>query len=224
MLRQKRELHRVESGASSDWDRIAPEERSKLQRIAARTCGILTVGNTVTLASNALVFDGLYDVARGEKLSGLLKITTGRLGDLADGALSHWTETKSKLGAALDATSDWAQLAVSLPVLAYSNILRWELATAMALPKVGNAIGSVAAKIRHRELNATSDGKQSTGLIWGGVGAFLLEATVGKHVPEIGRQTLEGLGYVGTVGGTAWSIPAMVEYTQVGLGSKIQSN
>jgi hypothetical protein len=54
--------------------------------------------------------------------------------------------------------------------------------------------------------------------MWIGIGAFMLEGVIDKHVPGIVDTALEVTGWVGTVGGTAYKLPATREYVVTAFG------
>ncbi len=122
----------------------------------------------------------------------------------------------------MDATADIVQLGAILPVLVRTDTMPIETAVIIAAPKAINIVSSVGSKMRKKSMNATSEGKVSTGTIWAGITAFMLHATIGREIPELVDTALEVSGWAGTLGGTAMSLPATREYARVGLGSHEQ--
>ena len=213
--RKQNKMHRVAPDGKADWERIDPAKWNNWQKVAAKTKGIVTIGDTITLAGTALVINGLYDLQNGNKAAGAAKIILGRLSDVGDGIAADKTGTKSPFGGALDVTADMFQLAFALPLLEQSGIMPWPLAVAVATPKIGNAVSTVVAKLRHKRIEATGEGKFGTGLTWGGIGTLAVHAVIGKHMPGVADTLLQYTGYGVTVAGIATGIPATADYAHV---------
>src|SRR4051794_15939162 len=92
--------------SEADWKRLPAAERNSWQRLAARTQGIVTPANLISLGGAAVVFYGLYLIAHSQIVTGILTVLAGRAADIIDGYIAHRTGTKSPLGEAVDVTID----------------------------------------------------------------------------------------------------------------------
>ncbi len=216
--RISRSLHRLKEN-KNDWDDLIPEQMSRSQKIAKKTRGLVTAANSITIFGTVLVMNGLLDFANGRKAEGTVKVVGGRVLDLVDGKVADYTGTKGKFGRGLDGGVDFVQLATALPLLVISDVLPIAAATAIAVPKIVDGAATISATIRKKEINPTDEGKKSIFAIWGGIGAFMLHSTIGKHAPDFVDTALQVTGWGGTVGGAIAHIPATIEYTNIGFGS-----
>ena len=180
-----RNLHHAKA---PDWQDIPEEERNPFQRIAARTKGIVTVGNGFTALGTGLVLWGLSDIKKGSTGVGSAKITLGRLCDLADGEGAERTGTKSPLGAALDVAADYVQLGAALPVLVDRDIIPKRTAVVMGGQKVVNAVATVISLMEGKETLTSGSGKSSTFAQWATLGGhavtFMLEQAGNEGAAE----------------------------------------
>lgn len=215
---QEHNLHRLQNN-KNDWDGVPVADLSMLQRIAKRSHGVLTLANAITITSTVAVINGLVDFANGQRASGVLKVMAGRAGDLADGAIADTTSTKGRIGRDLDPTVDAIQLAVALPVLEHTGYLPLIPAVLMGSSKVIDTLGAVAARARSRELNPTHEGKIGAFAFWTGIGSFMLRGALDHRIPGFADTALETIGWAGTVGGTAYHVPANIEYLRGGFGA-----
>jgi phosphatidylglycerophosphate synthase len=213
-------LHRLQSN-HNDWDDIKDEDLSRLQRIAKKSHGIITAANAITIAGTVAVINGLSDFADGRKVEGTAKVLVGRLGDIADGAVADKTKTKGRFGRDLDPTVDKIQLAAGLVILTGADVLPIAATVAVAAPNIIGSIGSIAARKHGVEVNPSASGKHGAAAVWLGVGAFMLKNAIEKHSPGLVDSGLEAIGWAGTVGGAALSLPAAVEYSKAGFSENL---
>jgi phosphatidylglycerophosphate synthase len=160
-------LHR--SGKKADWDAVAPEHRSFLQRMAAKTGGALTPGNSITILGAVFVGIGLYDIWHGHVGRGIVEIAIGRLADLLDGMIAESTQTKSPVGEALDAAFDKIVLFSVLAVFIAKDILPAAPAISILVLQATTAGISLIGKQRKRELHPSQAGKVATAVLWVGL-------------------------------------------------------
>ena len=74
------QLHRTTGKA--DWLAIPPKSHTNWQRLAARTHGIVTPSNAVTMAGLALALIGLHEILNQRYLSGTVLLAVGRICDI----------------------------------------------------------------------------------------------------------------------------------------------
>lgn len=209
-------MHQIE-GNQNDWDGVANDELSVLQKIAKKTKGIATVGNTITLSGFILISNGLADFANGQKGIGTTKVIAGKLCDVADGKMADVTGTKGKVGEAFDVTADGVELLAGLAVLQHVNVIPTAAAAAVALPKIADATGSLAAKWRGHEIHPTDESKIGATLIVGGLGTLMLKSMVDKHAPGLVDAGLETIGWTAIAGGTINKLPATKYFLETGF-------
>lgn len=213
----KIQLHRT--GKRPQWAGLSQKRRNAWQRVAARTDGILTVGNFFTLFGFGLVLAGLgYVIAAGRSGSdgheewyiiGFGLIVVGRLCDLLDGWLAELTGTKSPLGESLDAGFDKLITLLALPALVVATILPWWAAGALALPHV--FIAAISARlIRLRRVPHPSlTGKLSMAAAWLTVSMAVLAVALAPEWSDA--------AYVGWLAYAAGSL-SVVLGTQAAIG------
>jgi phosphatidylglycerophosphate synthase len=174
------QLHRTTG--TPDWETVPIAKRNRWQTLAARTHGVFTPGNIVTLGGLVLVGIGLYAVARQHYWLGLSFVGAGRLSDLLDGWLAESTGTKSPLGELLDAGADKLGTFATIIVFYTSHLAPWWIVTALLLPHVMISASTLIAQHKHRRLHPSQAGKISMALSWLClVGFVLLRALHATH-------------------------------------------
>ncbi len=148
-----------------DWEKegVDPLKWNIWQKIAAKTHGIITPGNAVTLLGASLSAAGIKDITHDHKLRGVVELALGGVFDRVDGSVADKTRTKGPVGEALDATTDNIIVAYSVASLVRAGIVPRRSAYAMGglgLVKSGIAL---ASKSRHREVHPDWIGKFAMG-------------------------------------------------------------
>jgi phosphatidylglycerophosphate synthase len=183
-------LHRITG--SSDWEDTPQADRTSLQRLAASTNGIITVGNAITAVGFVLVCWGLIVLAEKHYSQGLLLIVIGRLGDVLDGYVADITKTKSRLGEILDASIDKVVTGLTLITLVVAEIIPWWIALALLLPHVIITCFGAYGLRRNIRLHPSQAGKLSMAVGWLTYAAFLLVKIVPAHM----QASVHTLAYV----------------------------
>ncbi len=217
LKRSPEKLHRIKDNGN-DWDGIPDEKLNPFQRVAKATKGIVTIGNTITTVGAGLFVMGLIDYANGEKVKAVAELAGSRGADLVDGAAADATDTKGRIGRDYDPTVDAAELLVGAPVLTHLGALPLASTVIMVAPKVVDTGAAIAARARGIEVNPTESGKLGAGGTWIGVTAFLARAAFDQYLPGYAETALETVGWVGTVGGTLYKLPATADYVRAGFG------
>ncbi len=166
-------LHRA---LRSDWSGVAPQQRNIWQRYAARTHGIVTPANFISLVGVLLTLRGLLLLAHDHFVSGLILLLIGRLADILDGLVADYTKTKSPLGEAIDASADKLLILATAIVLLASHLLPLFLGILMGLHALYNTSISLLAKQLHSSLHPSRTGKLSAVFEWAAVGLYILLA------------------------------------------------
>lgn len=115
--------HERPLGYEGDWSLVAPERRTRLQRIAAKTKGWLTVANLVSVAGAGLTLKGLHDYTQGHSVTAVAEVGAGRILDLVDGAVATWTKTRGLAGAFVDSGIDKVLAVIGLSTLTLTGDL-----------------------------------------------------------------------------------------------------
>jgi phosphatidylglycerophosphate synthase len=158
------ELHRVTS--TPDWVKRSAADYNRWQAIAARTHGILTPGNIVTIAGVILSVLGLDALLRHDYWGAAALLATGRLGDIVDGWAAERTGTKSPLGELLDAASDKLVTVLAVVTFVVTRVTFLWLLVALLLPHIVIALIAAIAKERHKRIHPSRIGKLSMAVAW----------------------------------------------------------
>lgn len=116
-----------------DWTRVAHDQANVWQRLALATRGVITPGNLLSVAGVVIVAWGALLLGGDSWILGLLLVGLGRLADIADGVAASYTQTKSRLGEAVDTTCDKLTVAIIVFVAFADHIVQpWFLAVIAA--------------------------------------------------------------------------------------------
>jgi phosphatidylglycerophosphate synthase len=172
-------LHRAEK--KSDWESIIPTERSAIQKIAAKSKGIATPGNLVSLAGLLLTHSGLKDIKNSEYSFGTAKIALGRALDVVDGYVADKTKTKSSVGEAVDAGVDKLLIADALYTLRQKDVIPSAVIVTFGIQNAVNTVATGVAKVRGIEIHSSREGKLTTAMQWAAIGGYCLDAALSTH-------------------------------------------
>jgi phosphatidylglycerophosphate synthase len=167
-------LHRA--GKKADWAKVSRRRWNMWQQLAGNSAGVLTLGNTLTVAGFCLVIWGLAMAISEMYWSAFVFIGAGRICDLLDGWLADRTKTKSPLGELLDSTADKLETAIALAVLTFTGLLPLPAAGLIFLPQSAIALLAFARWLQGRRLQPTRPGKVGMAVVWLGLGLFILAA------------------------------------------------
>jgi phosphatidylglycerophosphate synthase len=164
-------LHRT--GTKADWDGVKPADRNYWQRWAARTNGIVTPGNVISVSGALLVLLGLYLLRLDNIFISIALITAGRLADVLDGYVAELTGTKSSLGEAVDVSIDKIVGFIALLVLLLTYLLPVLFIAIVGTQNVINSLIGVAGRYRQVHLHPSREGKLSVAVTWGSLVSYL---------------------------------------------------
>lgn len=165
-------LHR--NTGTPDWEMVAINKRTAIQKLAAATHGIVTPPNFISLLGFALVIYGLAALLREEYWTGLIALGVGRLLDIVDGAVAQSTGTKSPLGELVDATIDKFGTLFTIIVFYIADISFWWLITALLLPQVVISLVVLCKRVKNQKVHPTLAGKLSMGVLWVSLAGLVL--------------------------------------------------
>lgn len=151
---------------TADWEGIDKRSLNRWQKIAAGSNGVLTPGNVISLLGGIAALYGLFIIADGEIVDGLIFLTLGRIADLADGIIADYTKTKSPLGEIVDAGTDKIVIAAALIILGALELIPWIILIFIAAQNIANVISSVLARLRSKRLHPSRLGKLSAAFSW----------------------------------------------------------
>jgi phosphatidylglycerophosphate synthase len=196
-------LHRIEGKA--EWENIPASHRNNWQKVAARTAGVVTIGNFLSVVGLLSIPAGLWLIISGHAfLAGIIILGAGRLCDLLDGWLADKTGTKSPLGEKIDVVFDKISTGVTVLVLASVAILPWLALGLLLLPHIIIAAVGLLAFRRGHKLHASISGKWSMAAAWfcivAFVAAFGVRQETGTQVFPAQLQVLAAVLLVVSVG------------------------
>ncbi len=169
----------------SQWEKTDPNDWNFFQKIAARTNGVVTPGNVISLAGLALVMSGIREIDRGKTLRGISKVGVGRICDVLDGMAAEVTKTKSPLGEAIDAVIDKIEVAMAYPVLKNQGLVPEPILRKFRNQQLGNAGLTAIAKIRKLEIHPQKEGKLSMAELWVSTGLYCLSKAIEETEPVV---------------------------------------
>jgi phosphatidylglycerophosphate synthase len=205
-------LHR--SGKEGQWKSVAEEDQNIAQKIAERTNGVVTPGNTISLAGATLVASGLHDISKGNIGKGVKKLGIGRTADIIDGMAAEATGTKSPVGEAADVIIDKVETAAALPILVSADVLPKPVAGVILAQNMANTAFSAVAKRRGVELHPSKEGKLSTAGQWATIGLYGLSSVARESdSPKMARK-LEIAGHITAIATAALGAKAVFGYAQ----------
>lgn len=186
------QLHRANG---NDWDSVRAKDRNVWQQLAARTRGLVTPGNVITIAGALVVTAGLIVLAAHRNVwLGAGLILGGRVADLLDGYLADRTGTKSRVGEALDAIVDKLELAAVLLVLWHIHLLPDIIFVILALQALFNVGLSLAGRARKVSLHPSRSGKNGAVVEWIAAGLFIVH--MGANLPSGFDAICAGLAWI----------------------------
>lgn len=195
------QMHRVKQ--KPDWEYVAVDERTLWQRLAAVSHGIITPANIVTLFALSFVVSGAALVVDGIYLLGFVFIATGRLLDLADGAVAERTQTKGPLGEALDSIADKIAFLLVFIVFALEAIMSLWLLAGLVVLQLANSVVVIGKKLKGEAVHTTRWGKYGSLLLWSTIGmfsvVFVLEASSFAAIYQLAANILAHVLYILTV-------------------------
>lgn len=165
-------LHR--STGQADWEQISPAARTRIQKLAAQSGGILTPPNGITVIGLALVMGGLAAILQTYYWLGLILLAAGRLLDIADGLVAEATDTKSPVGEAFDALADKVGTLLTVIVLVAGKVASWWLIAALVVPQIAIPLLILYKRYRHKKVHPSRAGKISMALAWIGIVGLLI--------------------------------------------------
>ena len=165
-------LHRTLG--TPDWHDTPHAKQSLLQKIAAGTKGIVTLGNIISLIGIGLVLLGCICIVAEQYWLGGALIVFGRLLDLADGYVADKTKTKGPVGELVDASFDKFGTIAALITLFVADIVAWPLLIALLVPQLIISLISFYRKAHRQPIHPSLFGKLSMAAVWAAIAFFLV--------------------------------------------------
>ena len=211
------ELHRASK--IPDWEKIPTSERNIFQKVAAKTKGYVTPGNSVSVAGLLLTHSGLIDINCGNSIRGITKVGVGRVMDIADGFVADKTGTKSSIGEKFDATIDKILMADALWLLHKKEMVPATAAVFIGAQNLVNTVATGIATLRRNEIHSSREGKITTAMQWVAIGGYCIDAMVSPDSlsdhASIVRKAADGM----TAASTALGVYVNIDYAQTALSS-----
>lgn len=181
-------LHR--SSTVADWNLIADDSRTPIQKLASRTRGVITPANIASVIGLIVGLVGLVALLRHEYWTALGLLATGRLLDIADGWIAEQTGTKSPLGEIIDAVIDKIITILTIIVLYMTTVSNWWLMTLLLLPQVCITILSIYRRKIGRGFQPSRIGKLSMATLWLGIAGLIITEAMSLEWVSIGTMIL----------------------------------
>lgn len=164
-----RELHR-----RADWYSLSDKERTPVQRLAARSYGLITPANGISMLGLVLTITGLALFYSRQYIIGLSFVGAGRICDIIDGHVARKTRTSSPFGEGLDAAFDKIMVVAACTVLMWLGVLPVVVGVAVLVLQL--TVAGLALAVRHdgRGLHPVRIGKYAMFGLWLVIGLFML--------------------------------------------------
>jgi phosphatidylglycerophosphate synthase len=198
------QLHRTTGKA--DWLAIPSKSYTIWQRLAARTHGVVTPSNAVTIAGFALVLIGLQEILNQRYLPGTVLVAIGRICDILDGWLAEFTRTKSPLGELLDAAADKTLTILTVAAFFAVHFAPVWVLIALVTPHVLIVVILLGWRIRKRAFHPSLVGKLSMAGVWVSLLIYAL-----AHVVSLPTAALAATQVI-VVASSAAGLYAAVQY------------
>ncbi len=205
-------MNMYRAGDAPDWAATPSHKRNFWQRIAAQTNGYGTPGNVLSIGGFAMVVVGLYIVAAHSLWEGTLFVGMGRLADILDGVIAHYTGTKSPLGRAIDATLDKIGALAALAVFGTNNLMPIWVAAAILLQNIWTIAVGVYAPWRRVSLNPSREGKFAAAGFWMTIVLFVTARLLSESHLANWQQPTSAVAYVFAISSLALGTYATVGY------------
>lgn len=167
--------HQRPDGLIGAWAKKDPSSWTVHERLAARTLGVLTIANAVSLAGAALTASGIRDFDNGAHRRAVLKMGLGRGLDLVDGWISKRLGTNGVVGAATDAFLDKALAAYFMVTAVDKGHLSPDSAAQLLEQQLDISVTNFQIKRAGGEPNPSGPGKHGQALVWLHAGGIVLE-------------------------------------------------
>lgn len=172
------DLHELHTGA--EWYKIPDKKRTALQRLAARTQGIVTPGNAVTISGAIITSTGLWAFWQHKFVAGFILIGIGRLCDILDGHLARATHTSSPFGEGLDAATDKLIILLAAITLLATHAVPLAIIIAVAILEFVTAVTVMAGRKMGVRLHPLLIGKYATFGLWVSLVLYLIAHALGS--------------------------------------------
>lgn len=184
-------LHRVEG--QPDWQKVPAAQWNSWQRAAARTHGVVTIGNFFSMVGLLSIPVGLWLVRDMHYIPAVIVLALGRLCDLLDGWLADRTGTKSPLGEKVDATFDKVSAALVLIGLYTIDFIPVSIVALVLGPHAIIAALALIAFYRGKQFHPSLLGKWSMAAIWLTILSFIAFEAFGYQAEDMARLLLFGV-------------------------------
>lgn len=186
------------TGMRADWVGVPVSKQNNWQRLAARSFGILTPANGISLVGLVCIVIGLLVMSAHHLWWGIGLLGVGRLADVLDGTVAQYTQTKGPVGEAVDAISDKIAAILVISYFIVNNWLPLIPLILVGLHVIVNSLLASIAWVRKQQLHPSASGKYSTVCAWMILLIFSAAYAVGQ-MNALPHTTLLLIGYVTSV-------------------------
>jgi len=202
------QIHRT--GKVADWDAVPPGARNRWQRTAAATHGYVAPGNAVSLVGAALSILGFVYLYQGKLWAGFAMIAVGRVCDVLDGYIPHYSGTKSTVGETVDAGLDKLVMLVAFVIFASTAIVPFAPLVALGAQQLIAAGLGGYARLKGLHMHPSRWGKYSAIVQWAAL-LLYIPAAAASASSSVAEGALTAVfwgsilaGYVATYGYAAF--------------------
>ena len=187
------------------------------ERLAAKTQGVVTPGNILTLTGGVVTLSGLWMLSAQQFGAAFWAIGIGRVCDVLDGHVARLTRTASPIGEVLDAGMDKVVILVAGVILALEHTAPLAVLLVIITLQIIVAVLATAARLGHIQLHSSRVGKYSTFALWLALLLYILtDWLYSLHHIEQGRLVYVAANWL-MAGVVAGIIAALIGYLSVAL-------
>ncbi|MDB5181941.1 MAG: hypothetical protein JWP13_704 [Candidatus Saccharibacteria bacterium] len=185
------DLHRIEG--TPEWADVPSSKRNTWQIVAARTAGIVTIGNFFSVLGLLSIPLGLVLIRNDSFILAVIVLAMGRVCDLADGWFADKTGTKSPLGEKIDASFDKISTGIVIVGLILLGTISAPAMVFLIAPHAVIAVIALVAFIKGRPFHPSRAGKLSMAAIWATILVFIVAQPLQGTAEDGARLLAYGL-------------------------------
>jgi cardiolipin synthase len=204
------DLHELYTGA--EWYAIPDGKRTKTQRLAARSLGVITPANGITLLGGIVTSIGLWAFWQGHGFLALGLITAGRLFDVLDGYVARHTHTSSPFGEGWDASMDKVVILLAAMTLIATQAVPWPLMLAIAALELITAMIVLLGRKLGVRVHPAKIGKYATFGLWSTLLLFVVAQAVGAETAW--GRALHAVAIICGLGALGGALAALKHYVR----------
>lgn len=193
-----------------DWESRNHKDYNVWQRVAAKTNGMVTLPNFITMAGFVAVLVSLLFISHHSYWAATILLIIGRLCDIADGYVAEKTSTKGPVGEKLDAIIDKIGGFLTLLIFYIAHVAPLAVLIAILLPQTLISGQTVYYLRNNIHLQPSRYGKLSMAASWLALFGFIIIRA--SHMQHFNLFT--GTVYFFVIVGVILGLYASLGYTK----------